>query len=328
MLASHGEMILRRSAAACIAAQFVLATAAQDTPLFQSDVSLVRVDTEVTDGTRTLTGLTQRDFEIIDNGSRQEIVHFSETEEPLDLILLFDVSSSMRQLLKKIAETARHALTELRPGDRVAVMAFSTKSQYVTDFTNDFDAVERAINDCVFGDVGEQLRNPEGPTMIMAALDDAVDHFRNPRTSNRQRAVLIITDNLGHRSRREGRVLRKYWEADAVLTGVILTTLYLEALRQYVRFAPHRRFILSQGMTGVAEKTGGDVLKGADPVETFNESIRRLRQRYSIYYRAPNAKPGEVRQVKVNLTADAKQRFPGARPRARKGYVAPKTQKQ
>jgi len=302
-----------------------LSAAAQEAPRFRTDVSLVRVDAEITDGTRTLTGLTQTDFQIFDSGDRQEIIYFSEAEEPLDLILLFDVSSSMNPLLRKIAATARQSLTAFRPGDRVAVMAFATKSRYIIDFTEDFDAVERAVYDRVLGDVGAALREGERGTAIMAALDDAVDHFPNTRATHRRRAVLILTDNLGARTRKEGRVLNKYWEADVVLTGVLLTNLRLEIDRQYTRFAPHWRLIM-QGMTGIAEKTGGDVLKGGDPAEAFGESVRRLRRRYSLFYKAPIAPPGKRRQVKVDLTEAAKQRLVGARVRARKGYVTPTAQ--
>ncbi|WP_321477173.1 VWA domain-containing protein [uncultured Paludibaculum sp.] len=304
---------------------FAVTAAAQNAPQFRTEVSLVRVDAEVTDGTRTLTGLAQADFEVFDNGDRQEITHFSEAEEPLDLILLFDVSGSMNQLLGKIAATARRALAEFRPGDRVAVMAFSTKSRYIVDFTEDFDFVERAVYDHVLGDVGAALREGERGTAIMAALDDAVDRFPSPRATHRRRAVLIITDNLGFRTRREQRVLHKYWEADVVLTGVLLTNLRLEINRQYTRFAPHW-WLIMQGMTGIAEKTGGDVLKGSDPAEAFGESVRRLRRRYSLFYRAPVAVPGKPRQVKVDLTRTARQRLVGARVRARKGYVTPAAQ--
>jgi len=51
--------------------------------------------------------------------------------------------------------------------------------------------------------------------------------------------------------------------------------------------------------------------------------MHRIRLRYSLYYSMPAAKPGEERQVKIELTPDALQRFPKARVRARKGYQVP-----
>ena len=289
---------------------------AQDGQRFDTSISLVRVDAEVTDGTRTLTGLKREDFQILDNGKLQEILYFSESEEPLDLILLFDTSISMEWVLDQISKSARIALGELRPGDRVSVMSFSMASHVITKFTDNFDEVERAI-------YGQVLNKMHGGTAIMTAVDGAVAQFRNMPRQGRRRAVLIITDNLGMRTRREGRVVRKYWEADAVLSGIILTNRWLEAIRQYRRFAPQWR-LLGQGFTGVADKTGGDVLKGSDPAKEFQESLRRLRKRYSIYYRLPAAKAGGLREVTVDLSAATKQRLPTVRVRARKGYLVPK----
>jgi len=70
---------------------------AQEPPLFQTGVALVHVDAEVAapDG-RILTGFTRDDFRVFDNGKEQRVVHFSAGDEPLDLIILFDISGSMR----------------------------------------------------------------------------------------------------------------------------------------------------------------------------------------------------------------------------------------
>src|SRR5215831_15855216 len=69
----------------------------QESPTFRTGVALVQVDAEVTaaDG-RTLTGFHKEDFRVFDEGAEQPIVQFSWAEEPLDLILLFDISGSMR----------------------------------------------------------------------------------------------------------------------------------------------------------------------------------------------------------------------------------------
>src|SRR5689334_12096544 len=69
--------------------------AAQDTPIFKAGVSLVKVDAEVTDGTKLLGGFQKDDFRILDNETEQSILYFSQGEEPLDIILLFDLSGSM-----------------------------------------------------------------------------------------------------------------------------------------------------------------------------------------------------------------------------------------
>ncbi len=71
-------------------------------------------------------------------------------------------------------------------------------------------------------------------------------------------------------------------------------------------------------------RTGGDLLKGDDVGESFQQMMRRLRQRYVLHYAMPDARPGTERSIKVELTADAERRFPGVKVRARTGYIVPK----
>jgi hypothetical protein len=78
--------------------------------------------------------------------------------------------------------------------------------------------------------------------------------------------------------------------------------------------------LLREGMQRVAGKTGGDTIKAGDPGQAFQETMHRIRLRYSLYYAMPAAQPGHERQVKIELSADALQRFPKARVRSRKGY--------
>src|SRR5690348_10969665 len=81
------------------------------TPTFHAGVTLVKVDAAVTDHNgRTVPGLAQTDFQIYDQDAPQRIVHFEHESDPLDLLLLLDVSGSMHRYLIELASTARAAL--------------------------------------------------------------------------------------------------------------------------------------------------------------------------------------------------------------------------
>src|SRR5258708_7578946 len=125
---------------------------AQDDVTFRSGVALVHIDAEVTssDGS-ILTGLTKADFRVLDDRKEQTILHFSAEEEPLDLILLFDISGSMHAVVQGVATAAREGLRELRQGDRVSVMVFNTRARVIAPFTEDLDAVDRTIQNDVLG---------------------------------------------------------------------------------------------------------------------------------------------------------------------------------
>lgn len=307
--------MLLRAVTACLL-ELVLCRA-QEPAEFRTGVSLVHVDAEVRDETGSLSGLHKEDFLITDNRVPQHILYFSQDVEPLDLILLFDISGSMRPKIEKVASSSRSALAELRAGDRVAVMTFHSNSTLVAPFTEDLNAVARTINDEV---VGGRFG---GGTRLLAGVDDAAEYFlREPRTQ-RRRAVLILTDNYGQRSRRASTVVHRLWEADAVLSGLIIRGAGETAVRTAMLVSSPLTMLIQEGMAGVAEKTGGDTIKADDAGDALRNSMRRIRLRYSLYYAMPPANPGEQRQIKVELSPDALSRYPGARVRARQGYIVP-----
>ena len=50
--------------------------------------------------------------------------------------------------------------------------------------------------------------------------------------------------------------------------------------------------------------------------------IERIRFRYTLAYRAPHAVAGTFRRIHVELTPDARRRYPSAVLHARTGYYA------
>jgi len=292
--------------------------AAQQAPLFRGGVVLVHVDAEVTapDG-RVITGFGRDDFRVYDEGKAQPVVLFSAGEEALDLILLFDVSGSMRPKVMEVADAAQLGVQELRKGDRVAVMVFNSKPRLLAPFTEDLESVERTIHDDV-------LSQPfAGSTLIQTAVDDAaVRLMRQPRTQ-RRRAVLIVTDNFGQRSRRESTVVRDFWEADATLTALVVRSTAVETFHTISTIMSPQLLAIQVGVKGITEKTGGDFIHAEDAGGAFQEAMHRIRSRYSLYYRLPDAKPQSTRTVHVELTGEAAKKHPKARVRARTGYVVP-----
>ena len=292
-----------------------------DNAIFSTGVALVHVDVEVTDGTRLITGFRKDDFRILDNNAPQKILYFSQEEEPLDIILLFDVSGSMAPKLERLRDSAHAAFAELRSGDRVAVMTFAGRTQLAAPFTDDLDAAERTI-------LNDVLNRTRGGTHILGAINAATQIFlREPRTQ-RRRAILIVTDNHGQPSGHRETTVRNLWEADAVLSGLQIRARGETATLNIGRvISPAAAFMNAESMTGVAEQTGGDLLKGDEPGEEFRELIRRMRLRYSLYYAMPAGKPGEQRKLKITLTDEAQKKNPQGRVRARSGYTIPKAAK-
>jgi hypothetical protein len=271
---------------------------AQNDPVFRSGVSLVRVDAEAIDaGGRVVSGLTKDDFRVMDEGNVQSLVNFSFDEEPLDLILLFDTSGSMHGKILTIVRATELGFNELHKSDRVCVRAFSAISTEVLPFTSDLQAVNVAILTQVlklkFG----------GGSRLEPAADDAAVRFRTEPKTHRKRAVLIVTDKPGSREPNEAAIVRDFWNADAVLSELILDR-------------------GQAGMNEIIDKTGGITIPAREPGEAFRDSVHYLRSGYTMYYALPEATSGAERELQAALTPDAARRFPNVKIHARSGYIA------
>src|SRR3954469_9478742 len=111
------------------------------------DTNLVVFDAQVIDKKtgRVIGDLKKDDFELTDNGAKQQIDYFSRDELPLAIILLLDVSRSVRPIIHDVRDGALNALQRLKPDDQVAIMAFANTTSLSQDFTKDRELTARKI---------------------------------------------------------------------------------------------------------------------------------------------------------------------------------------
>ena len=283
----------------------------QDDVVFRTEITLVKVDAQVTNKAGVVDGLKPEDFQVLDNGQKAPIRYFSQEEEPLDIILLFDISASMGPSIQKVASSARLAMSELHQGDRVAVMSFNTGVWMEIPFTSDLDGLAARLV--------QRIRETRfsGGTYILSAVDQAAKYLKTQPATHRRRAVMIFTDDEGYGSTSPKVPTRDLWDADAVLSGLII---------------PAERSVSALALTvsgddyveKVAGETGGEVVHADPPGPAFREMVARLRKRYTFYYPMPQVKKGQMRKVIVELTPAARKRYPDAEVLARKGYIAGK----
>jgi VWFA-related protein len=288
---------------------------ADSAAVFRAGVSEVRLDVQVFEGRRVITGLTVGDFEVLDEGLPQPIIRFTREDDPLALLLLIDVSGSMKRFAREMASTAQSALTHLKSSDSAAALVFSRSTETVSDFSNDYEAVARSVGTGV-----DEHGLPSGTAIYAALLDSAaaLKEFaaRNPNT---RRGILILTDNQSLNFQiTDEQVLRALFEADAVLNAIVPARTSAPAARpvngyRNPDFSPANVFKL-------AEESGGEAIRVERADRAFPEMVERLRNRYGLHYRAPATAAGVFRRVEVRLTPQALKRFPKAKVRARSGY--------
>jgi hypothetical protein len=276
---------------------------AQEDVVFRSGVSLVRVDAEAVDTSgHVVPGLTKDDFRVLDEGVAQSLVNFSFDVEPLDLILLFDISGSMHGKLLNVVRAAELGFDELHKTDRICVRAFSGDSFEALPFTSNLQAVNEAILLRVI------TMHFGGQSRLEPAADEAAIRFRKEPTTHRKRAILIITDKNGGHSADNQAIVRDLWNSDAVLSELILDK-------------PGQTKLLEKGTNGIVDQTGGATIVAGVPGDAFRDSVHYVRSGYTMYYSAPDAAPGSERKLQVELTPEAAKRLPNVRVRARSGYV-------
>jgi VWFA-related protein len=295
----------------------VLPGAAQDasTPVFRAGISLVKVDAQVVDRRgRVVDNLTAADFRVYDEGEPRAISYFGRESEPLDLVLLLDVSGSMHRALREMAGTAQAALGALTEGDRVALMLFARNAAIREPFTDDFAALQSGIGSAVTD------RGLGSGTAINAAIIESAGYLAREGRKAR-RAILVVTDNrsLNYKVTDE-EVLRALSGADAVLNAILIG-------KQRRPDPPPQGGYVNPDFTPsdvlkLAGESGGETLEARRPGESFRQMIERIRARYGLHYEAPPAAPGAFRRIRVELRPETLKRYPGATVRARAGYYA------
>lgn len=90
------------------------------------DTQLVEVPVVVTDRSgRPILNLKKNNFVVYEDGKPQEVLEFSATVAPFEVALLLDTSGSTRADLQLIQRAAENFIASLRPGDRVALIAYN-----------------------------------------------------------------------------------------------------------------------------------------------------------------------------------------------------------
>jgi Ca-activated chloride channel homolog len=176
------------------------------------ETQLVSVPAVVTDKTgRPLTGLTASDFQIFEDGRPQKVSTFATTAAPFEVALLLDTSGSTREEVGLIRRAARAFIDALRPGDRVAILAFNTKEdgseklatvEVKARLTDDRDELQQAI---------ESIGASNGTPFYDSLEAVAKDVFReSPREDLRgRRALVALTDGVDSTSESDFETARE-----------------------------------------------------------------------------------------------------------------------
>jgi Ca-activated chloride channel family protein len=244
------------------------ALSAQQTPVFRADVNLVRVLATVKNQAGELVGALQKaDFDVFDNGARQEIAVFEHrTELPLSIALLVDTSGSTnKELLYETDSAARFLralLSEGNPEDAVALYSFNYAVTLQQNFTHNYRTLETRLK-TLHGDAGTALYD----AIYLSARD------LEPRQG--RKVMVIVTDGGDTVSSKDVHAaLEAAQLADAVIYPVVVMPITNDAGRNIGG---------EHALQFMAEGTGGRPFLpslGAELDKAFGEIITELRTQY------------------------------------------------
>ncbi|HTK38275.1 MAG TPA: VWA domain-containing protein, partial [Pyrinomonadaceae bacterium] len=95
---------------------------------------------------RYVSGLTKKAFSVFDNNEPQDITFFSDTDAPISVGILFDVSGSMaKDKIVKARKALEKFVATSHPSDEYFLIAFNSRAQLLMDRTRDGEAVLRKL---------------------------------------------------------------------------------------------------------------------------------------------------------------------------------------
>ncbi len=215
-----------------------IAQVTQPPPLTVNDDDELRVETQlvdvpvsVTDNTgKPILRLNKENFSVFEDGKQQEIASFFSTEAPFEVALLLDTSGSTRSELRLIRRAAQLFIDSLRPGDRVAIIAFGTgiDKDPVTGISRSFP-----ITEMISGLTDDRSRLKEAletvgtsnGTPFYDALLQIADHIFGETPADRfrgRRALVALTDGVDSTSDAD------FEEVAEVIAGSGITTYFVK----------------------------------------------------------------------------------------------------
>ena len=270
---------------------------------FRSGVDLTTFGVTVVDRKGNLvTELTRADFEVIEDGKRQDFGYFAvgdgETAPVMHLGLLLDASGSMLNDMRLAQGAAIRFLNLLPEAEDITLVDFDTQVRITRYPQRDFPRLVERI----------RQRKPDGWTALYDALGTFLDGVDQ---QDGRRILVMYTDGADSRSILNLNETLTLLKASAVTVYAIGL---MESTGSY-------RQTLQMTLMQLADATGGQAFFPSSMKEVegaYEKVLAEIKGQYHLGYLPGNtATDGAWRKVEIKV------KRPDTRVRARKGYFAP-----
>ena len=333
-------MLLFRLGLIVVAALLIWTASVAAQTVDQDDV--VRVESDITNlpvtvtdkERRFITTLRAEDLRVLEDGVPQTLFTFQrETDRPLAIVFLIDVSASQEVTLPNEKAAARLFIENVIKSnrDQVAIVPFTGLAYLEQDLTRDVLSVYsvlqrvevaapaylgsgRPLTGIVTGP-GLPAPPPSGSTAIWDAIALTSSNVLTKAPGVRRRAIILLSDGADTTS----RLSKKEAVNRALAAETVVYAIGIGDGRPQGGVDPRG------DLREIAERTGGRAFfpdKKFDLNAAFAEIERELRTQYLIAYSSTNKKrDGAYRKISIEIT-NPDLRKQNLRLRHRPGYFA------
>jgi VWFA-related protein len=267
------------------------------------DVPLVQIPVHVTTPLgASVTNLRADSFQLLEDGVKQRITHFSSEDAPISIGMLFDASGSMRNKMRQSSEAVAAFFRTSNADDEFFLIEFNDRPKVLVPFTRDSETIYKRI----------AHTKPMGRTSLLDAIHLALLQMKTAK--NLRKAILIFSDGGDNRSRyTESEIKTAMREADVQVYAMGIFD---------PDDSPHKTIEERNGpklLDELAEETGGRhyPVNNLDDLPAVCEKIgAELRYQYMLGYTPTNEdEDAGFRKVKVLVPAPMRAHY-------RSGYSA------
>jgi Ca-activated chloride channel homolog len=277
--------------------------------LFRAAVDVVSLNVTVVDPqNRYVTDLNEQDFAVYEDGTRQDLLFFHRSTNPIALSILIDTSASMENRMQLAQEAAVGFVRKLRSQDLAQVVDFDSRVEVLQDFTATVADLERAIRSTSAG----------GSTSLHNAIYIALKGLARIKVKSaddvRREAIVVLSD---------GEDTSSLVSFEEVLDVAKRSETAIYTIGLQPKDAPQTKgfreaeFVLRQ----FAQETGGRAFfpsRADDLRHVYAQIADELSSQYSLGYASTNGRrDGGWRRIQVQVLR------PQAIPRTKRGYFAP-----